>query len=270
MRQKIIDLAVASVGKKEADGSHKVIIDTYNSHKPVARGYRMTYTDPWCATFISYLAIKLDITDIIPTECGCEPMINLFKKLGEWIENDAYVPEMGDIIFYDWQDSGKGDNQGWSDHVGIVECCDGKQMRVIEGNKNDEVGRRIIDVNSRYIRGYGVPKYKTINNSIKEKPSVTTQSDANKSAKEIAQEVIDGRWGNGEERKQKLTKAGYNYAEVQTWVNCILNGTTVDNIAQAVIRGKYGNGKKRMDALKRLGYDYQIIQSRVNAILKGN
>lgn len=270
MRQKIIELAVASVGKKEADGSHKVIIDTYNSHKPVARGYRMTYTDPWCATFISYLAIKLDITDIIPTECGCEPMINLFKKLGEWIENDAYVPEMGDIIFYDWQDSGKGDNQGWSDHVGIVECCDGKQMRVIEGNKNDEVGRRIIDVNSRYIRGYGVPKYKTINNVAIEKPSVTTQSDANKSAKEIAQEVIDGRWGNGEERKQKLTKAGYNYAEVQTWVNCILNGTTVDNIAQAVIRGKYGNGKKRMDALKRLGYDYQIVQNRVNAILKGN
>lgn len=270
MRQKIIDLAVSCIGRKESNGTHKEIIDVYNNHTPVARGYRMTYNDPWCATFISYLAIKLGITDIIPTECGCEPMVNLFKKLGEWIENDAYVPEMGDIIFYDWQDSGKGDNQGWSDHVGIVECCDGKQMRVIEGNKNDEVGRRIIDVNSRYIRGYGVPKYKTITNTTIEKPSVTPQSGADKSVKEIAQEVIDGRWGNGEERKQKLTKAGYNYAEVQTWVNCILNGTTVDNIAQAVIKGKYGNGKKRMDALKRLGYDYQIIQSRVNAILKGN
>lgn len=265
MRDKIVDLAISCVGLKESDGSFKKIIDGYNSHKPLARGYKMTYNDAWCATFISYLAIKLGITDIIPTECGCERMIDLFKKLGEWIENDAYVPDKGDIIFYDWQDSGKGDNQGWSDHVGIVEYCDGKSMRVIEGNKSDAVGYRVISVDARYIRGYGVPKYKSL--TVKPADTLPVQS---ATAREVAKEVIDGKWGNGDDRKKKLTDAGYNYAEVQTWVNCILNGTTVDEIAKAVIKGRYGNGDARKKALKRLGYDYQIIQTRVNQILKGN
>ena len=265
MRTKMVELAKKCIGINEADKTHRKVIDVYNNHKPVARGYRMTYNDPWCATFISYLAIECGCTDVVPTECGCEPMVNLFKKLGEWIENDAYVPEVGDIIFYDWQDSGKGDNQGWSDHVGIVEYCDGKDMRIIEGNKNDAVGRRMIAVNARYIRGYGVPKYTVIS-----KPKDEPLPIQSATAKEVAKEVIDGRWGNGDERKKKLTDAGYNYAEVQTWVNCILNGTTIDDIARAVIKGRYGNGDARKKALKRLGYDYQVIQNRVNAILRGN
>ena len=48
-------------------------------------------------------------------------MIQLFQKLGAWQENDAHVPQPGDVIFYDWDDSGVGDNTGWPDHVGIVE-----------------------------------------------------------------------------------------------------------------------------------------------------
>ena len=269
MRKKIVDLAIACIGIKESNGSHKQIIDVYNSHKPLARGYAMKYTDAWCATFISYLAIRLGITNIIPTECGCERMIELFKKLGEWVEDDAYVPEAGDIIFYDWQDTGKGDNKGWSDHVGIVEYCDGKQMRVIEGNKNDAVGRRLIDVNARYIRGFGVPKYTVISYPGEETPKPQTPT-TSLTVKDIAKQVIEGRWGNGDERKKKLTNAGYNYAEVQTWVNCILKGTTVDDVAKAVIKGKYGNGKNRINALKKAGYDYTVIQNRVNAILRGN
>ena len=122
-------------------------------------GYKMKYTDAWCATFISFLAIKCGCTDIIPVECGCERQINLFKSLGEWIEDDIYTPSEGDIIYYDWQDSGVGDNTGWSDHVGIVESCDGRTITVIEGNKSEAVGRRVIGVNARYIRGFGVPKY---------------------------------------------------------------------------------------------------------------
>ena len=123
----------------------------------------------------------------------------------------------------------------------------------------------MIAVNARYIRGYGVPKYTVIS-----KPKDEPLPIQSATAKEVAKEVIDGRWGNGDERKKKLTDAGYNYAEVQTWVNCILNGTTIDDIARAVIKGRYGNGDARKKALKRLGYDYQVIQNRVNAILRGN
>ncbi len=156
---KVIAQAKSWIGKNENDGSFKVIIDTYNSHKPLARGYKMPYNVAWCATFVSAVAVKLGYTDIIPTECGCERMIELFKKIGSWVENENRTPKPGDIIFYDWEDNGKGDNKGWSDHVGIVEKVSGGKITVIEGNYSNAVKRRTIAVNARYIRGYGVPKY---------------------------------------------------------------------------------------------------------------
>ena len=147
------------LGCKEANGSHRKIIDLYNSHKPLARGYAVKYTDAWCSTFASAVAIACGLTDIIPTECGCERHIDLFKKLGSWVENDAYVPSHGDYIFYDWQDSGVGDNKGSSDHVGVVEKVEGALITVIEGNYSNAVKRRSLAVNGKYIRGFGVPKY---------------------------------------------------------------------------------------------------------------
>ena len=155
----VVKLAKKWIGKKESDGSHKSIIDIYNSHKPLARGYKVKYTDAWCATTVSAIAIKLGYTDIIPTECSCIKMIELFMKKKIWVEDDAYKPKPGDIIFYDWQDDGKGDNKGSSDHVGIVEKVSGKTITVIEGNYGDSVKRRTITVGGKTIRGYGVPKY---------------------------------------------------------------------------------------------------------------
>lgn len=159
-RQTLVNAAVSYIGCNEYDGSHKKIIDLYNSHKPLARGYAVKYTDAWCATFVSAMAIKCDMTDIIPTECGCGKMIELFKKLGAWKENDAHVPQPGDVIFYDWDDSGSGDNIGDPEHVGIVEKVSGSTITVIEGNYSNAVKRRPMTVNGKYIRGYGVPKYK--------------------------------------------------------------------------------------------------------------
>ena len=93
LRKKVVKIAVSYLGCKEADGSHRKIIDLYNSHKPLARGYAVKYTDAWCSTFASAVAIAAGMTDIIPTECGCGKHIELFKKLGSWQEDDAYVPK---------------------------------------------------------------------------------------------------------------------------------------------------------------------------------
>lgn len=155
----VIKQAQAWIGKNESEGSHKEIIDMYNSHKPLARGYAVKYTDAWCSTFVSAVAVKLGYTDIIPTECGCEKHIQLFKNIGSWLENENRVPNAGDIIFYDWDDNGTGDNKGSSDHVGIVEKVSDNTITVIEGNYKNAVGRRTLTVNGKYIRGYGVPKY---------------------------------------------------------------------------------------------------------------
>ena len=156
---KVVGQAKAWIGCKESDGSHKKIIDTYNSHKPLARGYKVKYTDSWCAAFVSAVAIVLEYTDIIPTECGCQKMIDLFKDMGCWIENENRKPNPGDIIFYDWHDDGRGDNKGWADHVGIVEKVEGNTITLIEGNYSSAVKRRRLAVNGLYIRGYGTPKY---------------------------------------------------------------------------------------------------------------
>ena len=159
---KVIEQAKVWLGRNEADGTHKTIIDVYNAHKPLAQGYKVKYTDSWCATFVSAVAIKTGCTDIIPLECSCQRQIELFKKKGSWIESDARTPEPGDIIYYDWDDSGNGDNVGWSDHVGIVEKVANGKITVIEGNYLNAVKRRTLAVNGKFIRGYGVPNYEKV------------------------------------------------------------------------------------------------------------
>lgn len=201
----IVKQAKSWIGCKESNGTHKKIIDVYNAHKPLARNYKVKYTDSWCATFVSAVAIKCGAADIIPLECSCQKMIDKMKKAGIWRENENCTPEPGWIIFYDWQDDGKGDNKGWSDHVGIVEKVSGNKITVIEGNYSNAVKRRILAVNGKDIRGYGIPKYQV------EKPK--------KSILTIAKEVIAGRWGNGKNRKEKLAAAGYDYDKVQDKVN---------------------------------------------------
>ena len=166
LRNNVVNIAKAWLGCKESDGSHKKIIDVYNSHKPLARGYKVkckangySVNDAWCSTFVSAVSIKAGLTDIFPTECGCGKHINLFKNLNSWVENDSYIPAPADVIFYDWEDNGVGDNQGAPNHVGIVESVTNGVIKVIEGNLDGKVAYRNININGKYIRGYGVPKY---------------------------------------------------------------------------------------------------------------
>lgn len=169
VRNAVVNTAKAYLGYKESNGTHKKIIDLYNSHKPLARGYKVKYNDAWCATFVSAVAVKCGLTDIIPTECSCTKMIELHKKLGQWKESDSYVPMIGDIIMYDWEDSGSGDNTGAPNHVGIVTKLSGNTITVIEGNKNNAVEYRTMKVNGKFIRGYCLPNYKskvTVSNKV--------------------------------------------------------------------------------------------------------
>lgn len=260
-RTAVVNQAKAWFGYNEANGSHKKIIDIYNNHKPLARSYKVKYTDSWCATFVSAVAVKLGYTKIIPTECSCNQMIKGFQKIGRWCEKDAHVPKAGDVIFYDWQDSGKGDNKGSSDHVGIVEKVEGDTITVIEGNKNDAVGRRNIAVNGRYIRGFGVPAYTTQSSA----PSQTASN--KKDITTIAKEVLAGKWGNGESRKNRLKSAGYNYSKVQQKVNELCGQKSVTEVAKEVIQGKWDNGSDRKTKLEQAGYNYSSVQAKVNRLL---
>lgn len=211
---KVVEKIWSWIGKNEYDGTHKEIINIYNTQPKLPRGYKVKYTDEWCATTVSAVAVDLGYTSIIPTECSCQKMIEKAVIMGIWEENDGYTPSPGDIIFYDWQDSGFGDNKGWSDHVGIVEKVANGKITVIEGNYSRAVNRRLIAINGKYIRGFICPRY-----DLEESP----KSDA-KLIREIAKEVLMGKWGNGKIRREKLTNAGYSYDEVQKVVNKLVRG----------------------------------------------
>lgn len=159
IRLEVVRTAESWLGANEKDGSHREIIDLYNAHTPLARGYAVTYEDAWCAAFDSVVAIQCGLTDIIPTECGCTPQIELFREMGAWEEADDYVPLPGDLIYYHWNCLELEDCKKRSDHVGIVVGTLGPFIKVIEGNKDNDVSYRITKVDASDIRGYGVPDY---------------------------------------------------------------------------------------------------------------
>ncbi len=98
-----------------------------------------------------------------------------------------------------------------------------------------------------------------------------------KSLNTIANEVVQGLWGNGQERFDNLTNAGYDAQAVQDRVNAILNDETpsnsassdLDSVAQEVLQGLWGNGQERFDRLTDAGYDAEEVQDKVNSLLGG-
>ena len=268
-RQAMVAKMQSWIGKNEADGSFREVIDIYNSHTPRARGYKLQYSDEWCAGTVSAAAIATGNTDAVPLEVSCHYMIEGAKAKGIWVENDGYVPQGGDIILYDWQDSGAGDNTGNPDHVGVVEYTSGGVIHVIEGNKGRKVARRELSVNGRYIRGFIVPKY-----SSDTAPSGGSTPSVSGTIDELARRVIAGEFGSGDTRKKAL---GDKYDAVQKRVNEILNGTasapakkSVSEIAKEVLAGAWGNGDARKQKLEAAGYNYSEVQAKVNSLAGGS
>ena len=140
MKNKIINLAIERLG---------------NNYATYCKDMGYSYRIEWCACFISWLAKKLNITNIIPVDMSCNSQIAKFKNLGVW-HTDRNI-QAGDIIYYDW------DNSGDADHVGIIEKVNGMSLTIIEGNNgnfpNDRVRRREINSASSLIFGYARPKY---------------------------------------------------------------------------------------------------------------
>ena len=177
----------------------------------------------------------------MPTECGCPSMVRLYQEIGRWTENDAYTPSPGDVVFYDWQDTGYGDNAGQPDHVGIVVACTDGMMTIIEGNCDNAVKLRQIAVNARFIRGYGIPDFASKADGAEPQPAPeptpepvpapTPQPEPEKPAEEPtvdpfitakAREVINGKWGNGQARKDALSE--WFVKSVQDEVNRLMGG----------------------------------------------
>ena len=163
-RDEFIKTLTSWDGAMRGDAVHKRIVDAYNSSLPHPRGYKLTYTDDYCAAMVSAAAILCGLTEVIPIECSCGEQMLWYQSRGQWIEDDAHVPQIGEQVFYCWNDRkdyALTDCAGAPNHTGIVTACDGQKITVFEGNKGKEhkCAYRIIPVNGRYIRGFGIPAY---------------------------------------------------------------------------------------------------------------
>lgn len=217
-RGMIVSEAVRQIGVKQGSHLHKRIIDDFNRVKP--DGSPMTYNAPWCAAFASAMAIRAfgvqAAKEYFPLSYNCNTIISKAKKLGIWKESDGYKPEPGDWILYDWDDSGRGDNKGGADHIGIVRYTTKDSIHVIEGNKGitEQVGERIIAINGRFIRGFVCPEYEV----------VTIQGRIIREADEMAKKAIkdkmiyDGSATHNTYNKAKKTDKRVNCATLASYI----------------------------------------------------
>ena len=168
-------------------------------------------------------------------------------------------------------------------HEFVPTTCPHRSME-LHGNSTESVKNYFVS-RMQYFASLGstvdemlgqVSSEPTVQDSVQsEKP--TQNRGGGKSLDEVAQEVLQGLWGNGQERFDDLTNAGYNAQAVQDRVNSILNGeapsssasSDLDSVAQEVLQGLWGNGQDRFDNLENAGYDAQAVQDRVNSILSG-
>ena len=158
-------------------------------------------------------------------------------------------------------------------HEFVPTSCPHRSL-ALHGGTTESVKNYFVE-RMNYFASLGSTVDEMLGNEI-ESPIITQDEEipsTSNSNEEVAREVIQGIWGNGEERFDRLTDAGYDANYIQEIVNRMLNGdetpnvSDIDTIAQEVIMGEWGNGDERKERLENSGYDYQEIQSRVNELL---
>lgn len=142
---------------RENSTEHHFIVDTYNRITPLPVGYKVSYTDSWCAVFVSF-CFRVFFPDIVfPYECSCERMVKKIKELYPHKLHikgkksmGGYNPKSGDVVFYRF-------HIGRIDHIGIIINATPVSMLVIEGNYSDSVKIREVKYDDFLIYGYFEP-----------------------------------------------------------------------------------------------------------------
>lgn len=191
-------------------------------------------------------------------------------------DNQAITVEVSNCEYGgDWKISDK----AWNTLVKLaVDVCRRYNFKLVyDGTPNGSLTRHNMFANTSCPGKYLQSKFQELANTVNAildggNAPTPAPSAVKKSNEEIAEEVIAGKWGNGEDRKNRLTSAGYNYSTIQSIVNQKLSGTSTpkpilksnETIAQEVINGAWGNGADRKNRLTAAGYNYSVIQDIVN------
>ena len=276
-----------------------------NVKKFVERVHELTGV--WCVLYMSRSVIKADDWSAIAPTCPLwvaqyanDEIVNGHQS-NPWIQAGGFGPWASPAIH---QYTSHGRLAGWSGNLDLdkayitaeewdaLAAGDKAQDKPTAEDKPDqktveEIAREVIQgrwgngtdrTNALTAAGYDAQAVQGKVNELMGASSGTSQP-SKKTVDEIAREVIQGKWGNGTDRAQRLTAAGYNAQAVQAKVNQLLGGDsepskpakpakkTVEEIAREVIAGKWGNGTDRKNRLTAAGYDPQAVQSKVNQML---
>ena len=190
--------------------------------RDMLEGYAVQYNDAWCATTTSAAGIKAGCSDLVGRECSCEELISWAKKKGIWQEDGTVVPKPGWEILYNWDQTSQ-PNNGGADHIGVVESVSNGQITVIEGNKNEAVGRRVLSVGNGYIRGYIMCPFASAGTSSSQTSTSAPITDDGKEG--INRSVLwEGTVNTG--ALNVRTWAGTEYPQIRTYPT-IVQGTKV-------------------------------------------
>lgn len=236
---KIIDCAKSYLGIIEGSSEHHEIVNIYNTIKPLPFGYKVTYYDAWCATFVCAMAQKAGVIKYIYPTCSCPEMVKMYKKnkrFSKALKNAV----AGNFIIYSFS------KNGVAEHVGIIEENNGGILKVIEGNRNDRVAYRTIKYNDSVVMGFCINNFPEEMNKTERLAEIMYQED-------------EHRYNNNQDLMYH-TKEDFE-AEKAERQN---NSSQLDSVAMSVIAGKYGNGKDRKEKLEKAGYNYLEVQNRVN------
>ena len=157
-RDRVLRAAASLVGVRGGTAAHHQLVNDYNSVRPLPVGYAVKDSDDWCDVFVTTIFQREGLSGLIGRECGVERHIQIFKRLGIWNENGASTPKAGDIITFNW-DQDSQPNNGFADHIGIVESVSNGIIHTIEGNSGNQVRRNTYRIGHGNIRGFASPRY---------------------------------------------------------------------------------------------------------------
>lgn len=244
-KEQYVAVAKKYIGYNEDDGSYMKILKAYDDglvNTDVCRrwGTRNLRFTPnaewhWCAAFVSAMAYLAGCADVVPYEMSVWSIKQFAIDKGIWKPYKAgYKPSVGDLVIFDW-DGGHSE----CDHVGIVASVGSSSFSTVEGNTGGHgsgdnykgtVGTRKVSFTNNIVTGFIHPNFDT-------KPATVTKIDTLDDIDKLAREVISGKWGNGEIRKQKLTEAGHNFHVVQARVNAMLKEDESNPVYHTVVKG---------------------------------
>ena len=147
------------LGTREGSAEHRRILEVYNSIRPLPRGYAVKESDAWCAAFVSAAAVMAGVAHLLPLECSCVLFVEQAMDMGIWQERDDYVPQIGELVLYNWDARGSGVDTGAPDHVGVGIGAETGELLGGEGNYSNAVKLRQLPVNDGRIRGFVCPKF---------------------------------------------------------------------------------------------------------------